>query len=78
MYVCMYVCTYVYICMLSGDYLRLDVLQRDICDLLCRASQMGRSIVALELARKYMAARQDLCGEVKGRLWSPGLAYGLK
>ena len=70
--------TYDMHCGVTGEYQRLDVLQRDICAILCRASQLGRGLDVLDLARKFMSAREELCGESRGRLWSPALKYTLK
>lgn len=56
----------------------MDILQNDIRDMLCQATKKGRGLAVVDLARKFMAARDELCGEGKGHLWSPALSYTLK
>lgn len=47
----------------------------DLLALLKQASKEGKGGVAGEVGRRYLATRDELCGEGKNQLWSPVLAY---
>ena len=53
------------------------MLQLDLLAILIQASKDGKRGVAVEVGRRYLEARDELCGEDKDQLWSPALTYTL-
>ena len=62
----------------SGEYQRLDEVQGDLFDVLCQASRMGRGEAVLDIGRKFIAARDAICGVGPGKLWGRALVYSVR
>ena len=63
------------VAMVTGEYQRLDVLQGDVVAILKQACREGKGEVAKETGLKFLAARDWVCGEGRGHLWSAALTY---
>lgn len=59
----------------TGEYRRLDLLQLDLMAILKQASKEGDRGVACEIGRSFLSARDRVCGDGRGQMWSPALTY---
>ena len=58
-----------------GKYQQLALLQQDLLSLLKRASRGGKRQLAGEVGQSFLAARDKVCGDGRGQLWSTALTY---